>query len=230
VIFSTPGIYVASFTATDNGGSVSPPATRTITVPDFSLSATPAAGTVLAGGSTTYTATVTSGTGFVGTVAFSVNGLPQGATVSFSPASVNTSGSTTLSVSTSTSTPSGSYPLTITGTSGPLAHSVNVTLVVNTDFTISVAPPSATISKGDTASYTVTITGGQGFSDTVGLSLTGVPRSASPNFTPTSVVNSGISVLTVNATSNVKAGTYNLTITGSGGGLVHSANVPFIVR
>src|SRR5438094_408372 len=45
VIFSTPGIYVASFTATDNGGSVSPPATRTITVPDFSLSATPAAGT-----------------------------------------------------------------------------------------------------------------------------------------------------------------------------------------
>jgi uncharacterized membrane protein len=228
VIFSTPGTYVASFTVTDNGGSVSPPATRTITVPDFSLSATPASGTVLSGGNTTYTATVTPGTGFAGTVALSANGLPQGAAVSFSPASVNTSGSTTLSVSTSASTPSGSYPLTITGTSGPLAHSVNVTLVVNADFTISVAPPSATIIKGDTASYTVTIT--SGFSGTVGLSLTGVPRSASPNFTPTSVVNSGTSVLTVNTKRNVKAGTYNLTITGTGGGLVHSANVPFIVR
>jgi hypothetical protein len=120
--------------------------------------------------------------------------------------------------------------LTITGTSGPLVHSVNVTLVVNSDFTISVAPPSATIKKGGTASYTVTITGGQGFSGTVGLSVSGLPRSANPRFTPTSVVNSGTSVLTLSTRKNVPVGTHNLTITGTAGSLVHSANVSFIVQ
>jgi PKD repeat protein len=232
VSYSTPGTYVASFTVTDNGGSASPPATRTITVPDFSVSSATASRSVLPGGGAPYTATVTAGTGFSGTVAFSVTGLPPGATASFTPASVNSSGSTTLIVSTIASTPPGSYPLTITGTSGPLAHSVNVTLVVNADadFTIAVAAPSLTVNKGDTASYTVTIASGQGFSGTVDLSVTGLPKFASPTFTPTSIVNSGTSVLTVSTKKNVRAGTYNLTITGTSNGVVHSTNASFNVQ
>jgi len=232
VTYSTPGTYVASFRVTDNAGTVSPPATRTITVPDFSLTATPASRTVVAGTGTTYTATVTVGTGFSGTVAFSVSGLPPGTTASFNPTSVNTSGSTTLSVSTSASTPLGTYPLTITGTSGPITHSVNVTLIVtgNTDFTISATPSSATIGKGGTATYTVTITAVQGFTGTVSFSVTGEPRFANSKFTPTSVVNSGTSVLTVNTNRNVAAGTYTLTITGTSGSRIHSANVGFVVQ
>ena len=41
VTYSTPGTYQATFTATDSGGLTSQAATRTITVTDFSLSATP---------------------------------------------------------------------------------------------------------------------------------------------------------------------------------------------
>ena len=41
VTYNTPGTYVASFKVTDNGGLTSAAATRTITVPDFSLSASP---------------------------------------------------------------------------------------------------------------------------------------------------------------------------------------------
>ena len=37
VTYSTPGTFVASLTVTDNGGLTSPAATRTITVPDFSI-------------------------------------------------------------------------------------------------------------------------------------------------------------------------------------------------
>jgi PKD repeat protein len=230
VTYSTPGTYVASFTVTDNGGAVSQPATRTINVADFSLSATPVSRTVLAGGSTTYTATVTAGTGFSGTVTFSVSGLPSGATASFNPASVNASGSTTLSVSTNTSTPAGSYPLTITATSGPVRHTVNVTLVVSADFTISAAPASITISKGGAASYTVTITAVGGFSGTVTLSQSGAPRRATVQFTPASVVNSGTSLLTIHTQTTVGAGTRAITITGTSGSRVHSTTVKLVVQ
>ena len=41
VTYSAPGTYVASLTVTDNGGLVSPSATRTITVPDFSTRRVP---------------------------------------------------------------------------------------------------------------------------------------------------------------------------------------------
>ena len=230
VTYSTPGTYTASFTVTDSGGLKSQPATRTITVADFSLSATPASRSILAGASTTYTATVTAGTGFTGTVAFSVTGLPAGATASFSPTSVNTSGSTTLSVATSGSTPAGSYPLTITGTSGPVTHSVNVTLVVNGDFTISATPASVTINRGGVANYTVTITAVGGFTGTVTLSQSLPPRQANVRFTPASVVNSGTSTLTIDTKNNLPVGTTVVTITGTSGGQSHSTTVNLVVQ
>src|SRR5206468_2602287 len=52
VTYSTPGSFVASFTVTDDGGRASAAATRTITVPDFSLSSTPSSRTVAPGAGT----------------------------------------------------------------------------------------------------------------------------------------------------------------------------------
>jgi Domain of unknown function (DUF1929)/PKD domain len=131
VTYSTPGAHVASLTVTDNAGLTNQtPATRTVTVSDFSLSATPASQLVLPGGSTSYDATVTAGSGFTGTVVFDVSGVPPGATATLSPNSVSGSGSTTVSVTTSLTTLPGSYQLTITGASGGVAHSAAVTLSV----------------------------------------------------------------------------------------------------
>ncbi len=230
VIYATPGTYVATLRVTDNGGLVSPPATRTITISDFSLTATPSSRTILPGASTTYTATVTPGTGFTGTVAFSVTGLPSGATATFNPVSVTTSGSTTMSVSTTTATPPGSYALTIRGTSGPRVRTVNVTLVVNGDFSISATPASVTITRGGVATYNVTIAAGQGFSGTVSLTVSGAPSRATKTFNPASIVNSGTSLLTVDTEPNVQRRTRTLTITGTGGGRVHSVNVTLIIQ
>jgi len=50
------GTSVASLTVTDNAGAQSSPATRTVTVSNFALSATPASRSVSPGGSTTYAA------------------------------------------------------------------------------------------------------------------------------------------------------------------------------
>ena len=51
-------------------------------------------------------------------------------TASFSPLSISGSGTSSMSIITSRSTPRGTYQLTVTGTSGSLAHSAGVSLRV----------------------------------------------------------------------------------------------------
>jgi hypothetical protein len=231
VVYSTPGTYTASLRVIDNSGLASAPATRTITVADFSLSATPSSRTVLPGASTTYTATATAGPGFTGTVAFSVTGLPAGATASFSPTSVTPSGTSTLTVATTAVTPPGSYPLTIRGTSGPRTHTASVTLVVSSGtFSITASPASRTVSRDGATTYTVTVPGGTGFVGTIAMSVSGGPRDTNYKFTPTSIVNSGTSTLTVATRKRVSRGTYTLVIRGTSGSTVRTANVTLIVQ
>jgi F5/8 type C domain len=99
--------------------------------PGFSLSVAPGSGTVTAGGTASYTATIGALNGFMGTVALSAGGLPSGTTASFNPASIVGAGTSTLSFATTGSTPAGTYTVTLTGTSGTLQQSGTVTLVVN---------------------------------------------------------------------------------------------------
>ena len=197
--------------------------------PNFSTSATPSSKTVPAGGGASYTVNVTAANGFDGNVSFSVTGLPSGATSAFTPVSVFGSGSSTLSIATSSSTPAGSYPLTITATSGTLTHSTQVTLVV-ADFSISVSPNSQTVRRGSKTPYTVTITALGPFSSTVSFSASGVPKRTSASFSPTSVSGSGTSTFAVSTNRNSSTGTYILTITASGGGITHSANVSLSIQ
>jgi PKD domain/Domain of unknown function (DUF1929) len=134
VTYSTPGTYVTTLTVTDNAGLTDPnPPSRNITVnpaPDFDMSATPSSQIVVQTTSTSYSVTVSSLNGFSGTVSLSVSGLPSDATASFSNPLVTGSGSSTLTVTPAMTTPPGTYTLTITGASGGLSHSVNVTLMV----------------------------------------------------------------------------------------------------
>jgi uncharacterized membrane protein len=205
-----------------------------VTTPDFALATTPASQTVTAGAGTSYTTTVTPSGGFNGTVNFSVSGLPAGAAGTFNPASVTTSGSTTLSVTTSSTTPAGSYPLTITGTSGSIVHTNSVTLVVNAapvpDYSVSATPASQTVIQGSGTSYTATVTPVNGFTGTVTFSVAGLPAGAAGTFNPTSVNTSGSSTLSVTTSASTPTGSYPLTITGTSGTLSHSASVTLVVN
>ena len=130
VTYSIPGSHVATLTVTDAQGITDPhPPSVTITVPDFTLDASPTLNSVMQGANAPYAVTVTGGTGFVGNVSLSVSGLPTGATALFSPTTITNSGSSTMTVSTGT-VPTGSYALTITATTGPLTHSEIVSLVI----------------------------------------------------------------------------------------------------
>src|SRR5882762_3460343 len=211
-------------------GSFKFPGCGGVPTPDYSLSASPASQTVAPGASTSYTVTVTPSGGFSGTVTFSVSGLPAGAGASFSPPSVNTSGSSTMNVTTSASTPVGSYPLTITGTSGTLSHTTSVTLVVanpTADFALSATPASQSVPRNGTTTYTVTVTPSNGFSGTVSFAVSGLPSGATASFNPTTVTGSGSTTMTV--TVSRQRGTFPLTITGTSGALSHTASVSLTV-
>ena len=127
------GTYTLTITAKSTSGKAhTATATLVVGTPDFAISATPGSISVRHGSKTSYTVPVSASGGFNGQVAFSVSGLPSGATGSFSPSSVTGSGSSSLRISTRNSTPRGTYPLTINGlcSSPSLQHSASVTLIV----------------------------------------------------------------------------------------------------
>src|SRR6185369_5160520 len=90
----------------------------------------PASRSVTLGASATYALTITGANGFSELVGMSVLGLPAGAAALFTPDTIATPGTSTLEVATSAATPTGSYLLTITGSSGGRIHTMTVTLVV----------------------------------------------------------------------------------------------------
>jgi PKD repeat protein len=230
VTFSTPGTQTVSFRVTDDDGATSQPVTRSVTVANFSLSSTPISQTIAPGGAASYSVTVASQNGFTGIVSLAVSGLPAAAAIgSFSPPTVTGAGATTLSISTTTAIAAGTYPLVITGTSGPVTRTVNATLVVNGDFTVVAGPPTFTIDRDANATYSVAVSS-SGFSGTVLFSVSGLPKFAVGKFNPTSVVNAGNTVLTVSTNKKVSAGTYPLTITATSGSVVRPTSVILVIR
>jgi hypothetical protein len=199
---------------------------------DFSLSADPPSQTVVQGDSTTYTVNITPSNGFSGTASLSVDGLPAGATGSFDPGSITASGSSTLTISTLSSTVPGSYPLTITASSGSLVHTTMVTLVVTAapDFSISASPPRRLLNRGSTVNYQVVVGSLNGFSGTVTLSYSGLPSGAKAKFNHQIITGSGTSTFRVAADQSATPGIYTLTISGSSGNVSHSTTVAVKIR
>jgi hypothetical protein len=98
---------------------------------DFTIVATPASRTVRGSDNATYTITIAPLVAeFNSVVSLSVGTLPKFAGATFSPATVTQSGNSVLTLTTKKQMKAGPSTVTVTGTSGPLSHSVNVTLVV----------------------------------------------------------------------------------------------------
>ncbi len=195
---------------------------------DFSISVAPASQQVSQGSNTSFTATVTPQTGFTGTVNLGVSGLPAGVTSSFSVPAV-TSGDSTLHVAVDNTVAPGSYPFTITGTSGSLTHSTNATLQVTAaDFALTVTPASRKVFQGGNTSWVATVTPQNGFTNAVTLGVSGLPAGVTAAFT-VPVPTSGNSTLNVAVGGSVAPGNYPFTITGVSGALTHSVNVTLTV-
>jgi hypothetical protein len=169
----------------------------------------------------------------------SVSGTPSGSTATFNPTTVNGgSGTTTLTVATAACPSSlyNTYRLTVTATSGALAHSGNVFLGARGtagDFTGSTTPSSQTITVGQSATYTVSTMALNGFSQDISLSVSGLPPGARASFNPGAALifqGTGSATLTVSAPPGTATGTYTLLITGSGGGRIRAGTVTLTVN
>ncbi|MCA1628931.1 MAG: PQQ-dependent sugar dehydrogenase [Acidobacteria bacterium] len=127
---------------------------------DFNVNVSPSSQVIVPGASGAYTVTVTPTNGFTGAVTLAVTGLPAGATASFNPTTVNitdaTARTSTLTVTNGGSTPLGSFPITVTGTSGSVAHTGGATLVtgpVMTDANLTVRQVVAGLSQPTTLAF-----------------------------------------------------------------------------
>ncbi|MBB5933084.1 M28 family peptidase [Streptomyces zagrosensis] len=97
---------------------------------DFSVSVSPATGSVDPGSAATATIGTSTTSGEAQSVTLSASGAPAGANVTFTPSSVTSGASSTMKVTTSASTAPGTYTITVTA-KGSATHTAQYTLTVN---------------------------------------------------------------------------------------------------
>jgi hypothetical protein len=233
----TPGTYMLTVTGTATSGSHT--ATLALTVPtpvtnDFSISLSPTALTVAQGASGTDTVSTAVTSGSAESISLSASGLPTGATASFSPTSVTSGGSSTLTISVGASVTPGTYTVTVTGTATSGSHNATLTLTVPTpvtnDFSLSLSPTSLTITQGASGTDTVSTAVTSGSAETVSLSATGLPSGVTASFSPTSVTSGGSSTLTLTASATATTGTATVTVTGTAASGSHGATLSLTVN
>jgi subtilase family serine protease len=197
-------------------------------VPGFWIMGTPATISLNPGASGSTTINVTDAGGFSGKVTMAVTSpLPNGVTASWS--TNPTSGSSVLTLTASNSAPSLTTTLAISGTSGNLTASTNVTVTIHTpSFTLSGSPTSVEVNQGASATSTITVSPQYGFTGNVSLSLSGLPSGVSASFSPTSTT--GTSTLTLTASSTASVGTSTLTITGVSGNLTETTTLSLSIH
>ena len=91
------------------------------------------------------------------------------------------------------------------------------------DFQITIAPASQNLPPGSSVSFTIGIGGIDAFAAPVSLSVGGLPAGVTGSFSVDPVSPSGTSFLRLTAAETAQTGTFSLTVTGTGGGITHTA-------
>jgi len=209
--------------------------TASLAPPDFQIGISPASGTAQPGIAATYNVTVAGIFNFGGPVALTYSG-PAGTSGTFSAQTVTvpTNGvvPVTLTVS-DTSASAGTFPITVTATSGSLLHTATASLTIPAaDFTISLTPVRSSTDMTAPATYTVTLAGTNFFSGAVALSAFGLPTGiGTATFSPLSPVltsngsgtSSATSTLTI-AIGSALGGTASFFVQGTAGNISRNSS------
>ncbi len=100
------------------------------------------------------------------------------------------------------------------------------------DFAISVSPASQSVYAGSSTQYSVTLTGHDGFSSPVTLTVPWLPTGATYSFSPASPLTPpATTTLTISTAASTPIGTYNnITIRATSGALVHTSAITLTVN
>ena len=168
-------------------------------IPSLELTPSAASISVVAGSNGSANIIATTGGGFNSPISLSASGLPAGMTVNFSPASIASAGSSTMTISTASSVAKGSYTITISGSGGGLNQTTTVAVVVSLpppSFDLAESISSLTVAHGGTGTVTLTVTPSNGFGGTVSFACSGLPSGAMCTFNPTAVTPASAAVTT----------------------------------
>jgi hypothetical protein len=200
--------------------------TGTSGLPSFLLSSSASALSLSRSSMGTATITVTAENSFSGSVTLGVSGLPSGVTAAFSPTATAKTSTVTFSVNSSAA--NGTYPLTITGTSGSLSGTTTIALtVVVPSFSLLSSSSSLTVPRAGIGSTSISVAGQNGFNGIVALGVSGLPSGVTAAFSPSSTT--GKSSLTFNASSTATVGTATVTVTGSSGALSSTTTIALTI-
>ena len=151
--------------------------------------------------------TITPAAGFTGSVSLSVSGVPSGVGSALS--------GDLLVIYPPSTTPTGTYPLTVTGTSGSSTVSTTISLTITGGASFSLTPTSSavTVARGHSGTDAVSVVAANGFSGAVSFGISGLPAGATGAFSPASSATG--STLTIAVAASTAPGTYSLTLTGT---------------
>ena len=202
------------------------------TAPDFSLSVTPATQTMAPSGATTYSVDVTFLNGFTSTnVVLSVADLPVGVSGVFTPNPLPHQGRSDLTLTGNGNAAPGNYILTTSASAEGITHFSNVTLIISTnpDFSIGLSPTTQSVPAGGSISYQVTLSSMNGFASPVVLSVSVLPSGTNGFFSPNPTTPPATATFILTTSATTPQGQFNLSIAGTSGSLVHTAQVVLIV-
>ena len=171
----------------------------------FSLSAS-SRSTVIQVGTKTTTFTVNASAPSTFTESIGLSCSSGVATCSFDPPTITAGESSTLTISGLSASTSSPVNLTVEGKAGNQTAYVTLSVFL-ADFSVAASPALTTISSGQSAPYTVTVTPTNGFSGVVLLACANLPRGATCSWSPSAVTVNGAAVtakLTIDTISNTQ--------------------------
>ena len=222
------GSYNLTITGTAGPLKATTSLTLVVDAQSFTIYDSPNSVSLLQGNSNTTNVYVTAQNGFNGNVSFAISGMPSGVTADFAPNPTSTGASVLMLMSSST-TPAGTYPLTITGTSGSLTATTTLSLTIDAPtFALSDLPGDLVIDQGNSANSSITVIPAYGFGGSVSLAASGLPSGVSASWGTNPAT--GSSLLTVTASSTATPGKTTATITGTSGSLTATTPLTVTVR
>jgi hypothetical protein len=197
--------------------------------PDYQLTSSSAAVSLVAGSSQTLNLTATALNGFTGTVTGQVTGVPAGVTVSPSSYTLTLGQSQLITVTAGSGAATGNNVLTFTSTSGALTHSTPV--VVNygsqtQDFVLG-TPVSLSVAPNGSTTMTLMASAIGGFSGNVTATISNLPAGVSAtqstvtlSVVPAVIVSNletptNIATVTLMGSSTLASGTSSFTVTAT---------------